>query len=182
MLVRTGSLTKLVSLDSLKSLDPSRTSINTTSLHSSVSLGQPQLFPVISFTSLGGAWIYNVSTINVCHTGISHSHMSLTTKPNNKNYVQNNKLKLKYLVNAHRFHSCLPLPRQLRSLLLLHHLQFQLLRCQDPNVMKGNIKFMEEIKNTMMCIQVFWEVAKSRIGISRMALALGVTGNLFRAS
>ena len=105
--------------------------------------------------------------------------MSLITKPNNKNSVQNNKLKLKFPVNAHRFHSRLLLPRQLRSLLLLHHLQFQLLRYQDPNA-RRNIKFTGEIKNIMMCIQVFWEVAKSRIGISRMALVPGVMGNLFR--
>ena len=106
--------------------------------------------------------------------------MSLITKPNNKNSVQNNKLKLKFPVNAHRFHSRRLLPRQIRSLLLLHHLQFQLLRCQDPNVAKRNIKFMGEIKNILMCIQVSWEVAKSRIGISRMALVPGVMGNLFR--
>lgn len=177
MLVRTGSLTKLVSIDSLKSLNSSRTSINTTSLHSSAPLGQPQ-----PFRSLDGAWIYNNSIINVCHSGISHSHMSLITKPNNKNSVQNNKLKLKYPVNAHRSHSRLPLPRQLRFLLLLHHLRFQLSRCQDPNVAKGKVKFTEEIRNIMMCIQVFWEVVKSRIGFNRMALVLEVTGNLFRAS
>jgi len=72
-------------------------------------------------------WIY-VFTINVCHSGISHSHISLTTKPNRKNSMQNNKLKLKYPVNTHGFHSR---PRRCRSLLLLHHLQFQLFK--KPN-------------------------------------------------
>lgn len=154
-----------------KSLNPSRTNADATSLRSS--FGRPQ-------SMVPGAWIHNDSTINVCHFDISHSHLSLITKPNNKNSVQNNKLKHKYPVNVHRFHSRPPLPRQPRFLLLWYHLLCQLWPYKDSSVAK--IEYMEEIKDMRYIQVVSWEVAKNRIGISHMVLAPGVTGNLIRAS